>query len=519
MKHIEKRCAIYTRKSTEERLDIEFNTLHAQREACEAYIMSQRAEGWQAIDTEYDDGGFSGGNMDRPALKNLLEDIKKGHVDIVVVYKIDRLTRSLMDFAKLVEVFDAHKVTFVSVTQSFNTTTSMGRLTLNVLLSFAQFEREVTSERLRDKIAASKKKGIWMGGIPPLGYKATDKKLVIDNGQASIVKAIFESYLKIGSMPNLKKHLDERGIKSPIRITKKGKQYGGCVYSRGALYKILTNPVYIGKVSHKGEVYDGQHRGIIDINLWDQVQKALTSKAVSGRGKTKKKGGKILQGKLYDCEGTIYTPSYTTKSGKQYHYYVSQNLLQKRDHPKRIMARLPALEIESLITKTLDTHFRDETKLAILMAMDLEAEYRTINYITKNVSAPLLIDILKHDVTCIEIDSDTVEISINLKTLYDRVAQTLNVDLPEPVVEIGKIKTIYKSHRIKDGAIVIRSKSHTNARDNIFDLPKPELKRMVQSVVWRNEYFKGTPLPELSKREGMDISYMRRLIRQSLSIA
>jgi len=344
MKQGIKNCAIYTRKSTDEGLDQDFNTLHAQREACEAYITSQRAEGWQALTEQYNDGGYSGGNMDRPALKKLIADIKAEKIQTVVVYKIDRLTRSLMDFSKLVEVFDEHDVTFVSVTQSFNTTTSMGRLTLNVLLSFAQFEREVTGERIRDKIAASKKKGMWMGGFPPLGYQRIDKKLVPHPEDTKTVQFIFEQYLKCGSVRLLKDIVHGRGLKTPIRTSKKGRTYGGADLSRGHLYQILRNPLYMGKVRHKGEVYDGLHDGIIDQELFDAVQIQLnTNTPVRKNGFIK--SGSILKSLLYDCDGVIYSPTYTVKNSNRYSYYISQNLIQYRDHPKGTMARIPAQKI------------------------------------------------------------------------------------------------------------------------------------------------------------------------------
>jgi site-specific DNA recombinase len=253
------RCAIYTRKSSEEGLDQDFNSLHAQREACTAYIASQRHEGWQAIKTHYDDGGFSGGNMERPALKQLLEDIEAGKVNAVIVYKVDRLTRSLIDFAKIIERFDKRGVSFVSVTQQFNTTSSMGRLTLNVLLSFAQFEREITSERIRDKIAASKKKGMWMGGFIPLGYDLKDRKLLINTTEAKTVQYIYHRYLELGCVRLLKEDLDRQGIYSKVRGQK-----GGCSFSRGILYRILSNPIYIGQIRHKGTCHPGQNEEIID---------------------------------------------------------------------------------------------------------------------------------------------------------------------------------------------------------------------------------------------------------------
>jgi site-specific DNA recombinase len=297
MKPSIKYCAIYTRKSSEEGLEQEFNSLDAQSESCHAYITSQKAEGWSAVKTTYDDGGYSGGNMDRPGLKKLMDDIQAGKIHIVVVYKIDRLTRSLMDFAKLVEIFDKHGVTFVSVTQSFNTTTSMGRLTLNVLLSFAQFEREVTGERIRDKISASKKKGMWMGGMTPFGYDQIDKKLVVNNDDAKIVRLIFEKYLALGCVRRLKEYLDDNGIVSKIRNSKKGHQWGGAKFRRGLLYKLLINPVYIGRIKHKTNTYEGQHQAILPIELWDQVQAQMARQTATFRGTGKSRPvGNLLNG-------------------------------------------------------------------------------------------------------------------------------------------------------------------------------------------------------------------------------
>ena len=273
------RCAIYTRKSSEEGLEQSFNSLDAQREACEAFIKSQQHEGWQAIPAHYDDGGYSGGNMERPALKRLMADIRARHkINTVVVYKVDRLTRSLADFAKIIEKLDAKQVSFVSVTQQFNTTTSMGRLTLNVLLSFAQFEREVTGERIRDKIAASKKKGMWMGGFVPLGYDLRERRIYINPTEADTVRTIFSNYLRLGCVMALKEYLDRSGIQSKARARRTGTKTGGSSFSRGALYKILRNHIYVGEIAHKGAVYRGQHEAIIDREQWTQVQKRFRSK-------------------------------------------------------------------------------------------------------------------------------------------------------------------------------------------------------------------------------------------------
>jgi site-specific DNA recombinase len=277
-----RRCAIYTRKSSEEGLEQDFNSLHAQREACEAFIKSQASEDWKLVRAAYDDGGLSGGTMERPALKRLLADIGEDRIDVVVTYKVDRLTRSLADFAKMVELFDAHGVSFVAVTQQFNTTTSMGRLTLNVLLSFAQFEREVTGERIRDKIAASKKKGMWMGGVPPLGYDVRERRLVVNPVEAQTVRHIYERYLQLGCVRQLSKELDQQGIVSKVRVSKKGVESGGCRFSRGALYELLANPIYVGEIRHKQERHAGQHEPILARELWERVQRHMRENAARG---------------------------------------------------------------------------------------------------------------------------------------------------------------------------------------------------------------------------------------------
>src|SRR5271155_5363069 len=297
------RCAIYTRKSSEEGLEQDFNSLHAQREACEAFIKSQTSEGWKLIKTAYDDGGLSGGTMERPALRRLLADIGDGLIDTVVVYKVDRLTRSLADFAKMVELFDAHRVSFVAVTQQFNTTTSMGRLTLNVLLSFAQFEREVTGERIRDKIAASKKNGIWMGGTVPLGYDWCARRLVVNDAEAPTVRLIFERYLKLRSVRRLKEELSRDGIVSKVRVSKKGNQSGGQPFGRGALYELLANPIYLGEIRHRKVRHPGQHPAIVDRKLWERVQHQLREQTAHHRTIDRGAVSSPLAGKLFDENG------------------------------------------------------------------------------------------------------------------------------------------------------------------------------------------------------------------------
>ncbi|MGE0666170.1 MAG: recombinase family protein [Sphingomonadales bacterium] len=335
---LKRRCAVYTRKSSEEGLDMAFNSLDAQREACEAYIASQKSEGWVLVRDRYDDGGVSGGTLERPALRRLLADIDKGLVDVVVVYKIDRLTRSLMDFSKLVEVFDRNEVSFVSVTQSFSTTTSMGRLTLNMLLSFAQFEREVSGERIRDKIAASRRKGMWMGGTTPLGYQVHDRKLVVDTEYAPTVRTIFERFGRLGSLAALVRQLEADGLR-----TRRGKPL-----DKGYLHRLLRNPVYIGKAVHKGEAYDGQHEAIIPQALWDKVQAILTTPARSRAANSRAQTPALLKGLLFGPTGDAMSPTHTRRNGRLYRYYVSQALL-KRGAGACPIGRIAAAEIESAV--------------------------------------------------------------------------------------------------------------------------------------------------------------------------
>ena len=346
------RCAIYTRVSTDQGLEQDFNSLDAQREASEAYIKSQAHEGWRLVRDRYDDGGFSGGSMDRPALQKLLIDVQARRIDVIVVYKVDRLTRSLADFAKLVETFDAHGVSFVSVTQSFNTTTSMGRLTLNVLLSFAQFEREVTGERIRDKIAASKKKGMWMGGVVPLGYRVEDRALHIVDDHAAIVRSLFQRYLEAGSVVRLKQCLDAEGLRIPIRIDGAGRSTGGGLFSRGHIYKLLSNPIYVGRIGHKGQVHEGQHAPIVDQDLWDRVQQSLREHLGSARTKrTRQSSEALLAGKLFDDRGNRMSPTWARKGSKRWRYYVSQAALQGDKSKAGSIVRVPAPELEALVTE------------------------------------------------------------------------------------------------------------------------------------------------------------------------
>jgi DNA invertase Pin-like site-specific DNA recombinase len=344
---LKRRCAVYTRKSSEEGLDMDFNSLDAQREACEAFIASQKAEGWVLVRDRYDDGGISGGTLERPALQRLLADIEEGLIDVVVFYKIDRFSRSLMDFAKLVDVFDRNQVTFVSVTQQINSTTPMGRLMLNVLLSFAQFEREQTGERIRDKIAASRRKGMWMGGVPPLGYDVVDRKLVVNPEQANIVRMIFERFVKTGSIITLARQLAAEGV-----VNRRGN-----AMDKSYLHKLLRNQVYIGKAVHKGVAYDGQHEAIIDQGLWNKVHAILGTSARQRAANTRAQTPALLKGLLYGPTGHAMSPTHTRRKGKLYRYYVSQAVV-KHGAGACPVGRIAAGEVEGAVIAQVRTLLR-----------------------------------------------------------------------------------------------------------------------------------------------------------------
>jgi DNA invertase Pin-like site-specific DNA recombinase len=339
------RCAIYTRKSTEEGLDQDFNSLDAQYDACAAYVASQRHEGWMLLPARYDDGGFTGGNMERPGLQRLLADVRAGRVDVIVVYKVDRLTRSLTDFAKIVEVLDGAGASFVSITQSFNTTTSMGRLTLNVLLSFAQFEREVISERVRDKVAASKARGMWMGGVVPLGYDVRERKLFINEAEAETVRHIYRRYLELGSVRGLITDLSSTGIRTKRKHGKDGTIRGGAPFSRGALYHLLKNRLYRGEISYRDKVYPGEHQAIVDADLFDTVQQRLEQNAADRRSGNAAAYPSLLTGMIRDGEGRPMSPTHSNKGGQRYRYYTSNSAAEDRS----TIIRVPALKVEAAV--------------------------------------------------------------------------------------------------------------------------------------------------------------------------
>ena len=364
-------CAIYTRKSSEEGLEQEFNSLHAQRESCEAYIASQKHEGWKVVRTHYEDGGYSGGTMERPGLLALIADIEQGRVQVVVVYKVDRLTRALADFSKIIETFDAKGVSFVSVTQQFNTTTSMGRLTLNVLLSFAQFEREVTGERIRDKIAASKKKGMWMGGNVSLGYDCVERKLIVNTAEADTVRHIFQRYLALGCVRRLMQELADNGYCSKVRKTAKGDLRGGKPIARGALYAILKNRLYLGEIVHKEESYPGEHDAIVDQDLWQQVNDRLSQNRIDRKNGSKAREPSLLTGILFYAQGRRLTPSHANKNGKRYRYYVTANSVNSEMESTGSAIRLPASEMENAVVSEIARFLKAPGELVEALAANV----------------------------------------------------------------------------------------------------------------------------------------------------
>jgi DNA invertase Pin-like site-specific DNA recombinase len=401
-----RRCAIYTRKSSEEGLEQDFNSLHAQREACTAYVASQAGEGWELLSTAYDDGGFSGGSMERPGLRELLADIDRGRIDIVVVYKVDRLTRSLADFARIVERFEAKGASFVSVTQAFNTTTSMGRLTLNVLLSFAQFEREVTGERIRDKIAASKAKGLWMGGNPMLGYNPKGRTLEVDPDEAKTVRYIFERYLELGSVHQLRADLAARGLRAKTWITNKGTTVGGGILARGALYHLLRNRHYLGEIVHKSVSHQGLHTAIIEADLFAAVQSKLDQAAQTKRDQPIRAGGSPLTGLVFDDAGHAMSPSHARGKARQPHrYYVSKAILTGEKQNAGSLGRIPAKAIEDLIADRLQRimapeAFAWESARALIKRVTVSADSVTLTLVAEQRDPSALLERLPHGDTC-----------------------------------------------------------------------------------------------------------------------
>jgi site-specific DNA recombinase len=507
-----RRCAIYTRKSSEEGLEQNFNSLHAQREACEAFIKSQASEGWHLVKTPYDDGGLSGGTMERPALQRLLVDINDGRIDVVVVYKVDRLTRSLTDFAKMVEVFDGRGVSFVAVTQQFNTTTSMGRLTLNVLLSFAQFEREVTGERIRDKIAASKQKGMWMGGLVPLGYDVIHRRLIVNQTEAETVREIFRQYLEFGSVRLLMDELNRRGLRSKVRVARNGKRSGGNRFFRGALYELLSNPIYIGEIRHKGVRHPGLHAPIIDRELWDSTQLLLRSHAARRAPRATKAAPSPLTGKLFDDSDQSLTPSHAVKGERRYRYYVSRNLVKGTPDSGRNGWRLPAPKIERSVAAASYTILSDQAAIAnAALAIGL-AEHQLPSLFSlaaawmKRLQSEVDVGALSTIVDRVDLIDAGIRVSINLPISIMEQQHGANAT----ALTITRVFPMQIRRRGFEMRLVIEgSRTATPLADLAL------IKAIARGRQWADDLLSGRvpSVAAIAQREGVFPNYVRRLTR------
>ena len=502
------KCAVYTRKSTEDGLEQDFNSLDAQREACEAYIKSQQHEGWVLVEKEYNDGGYSGGTLERPAIKTLFKDIEAGEIDIIVVYKVDRLTRSLMDFAKIVELFDKNNASFVSVTQSFNTTTSMGRLTLNMLLSFAQFEREVTGERIRDKIAASKKRGMWMGGCVPIGYHRVDKKLVVEENSCKIVKLIFAKYLELKSVHKLKNYLEETNIK-----TRSSKNF-----SKGQLYHILSNKVYTGKIVHKENIYDGEHEAIIEDNNFEEVQKQLLKNRADGNYNTKSASNSLLVGKIYDDKNNRMTTSHSNTRKRKYRYYVSMAVQKLKKGQEGSLSKISAGEIEKFVVNTIQEFLLDTSKIQqFITNFDIATQQSILNAI-REIDDFYNLKLIRSILCKVVVSKEFVEITLCEKRLVKVLEnlvlkEDLTIEAKEdtnyPIVIHKTVKILQPS---RTGNILI-----INANEKVATTPNPFLVRaIVKSHYWNKLLLEGVVknVADILKIEGLnDKSHVRDILR------
>jgi len=522
------RCAIYTRKSSEEGLEQSFNSLHAQREACEAYVISQRHEGWQALSANYDDGGFSGGNTDRPGLKQLLADIHAGKIDTVVVYKVDRLTRSLADFAKIVELFDSKQISFVSVTQQFNTTTSMGRLTLNVLLSFAQFEREVTGERIRDKVAASKAKGMWMGGRVPLGYNLREKKLHINTEEAVQVREIYHEYLRIGCVSGLKEYLDRRSTVSKLRIHKSGLSSGGGRFFRGALYRLLNNHLYIGEVAHNGNVYKGEHEAIIDREQWLEVQRLMAENRQGSKRRKCRTNGSLLTGIIFDEEGNRLAPTHGNKAGKRYRYYTSQTIIRK-SHSHGSLTRIPATDLEQAVLGRIGAFLSSDDDLFSaakglnLLGKPLESFFQAARKRSdwwEDLPLEGREELVRSVLVRVVIFDQRIEISLKLSDLLNWSWERNHAGEPNSDLDAGKgsdvimltcpfsqVRRGQELRLIIDGAEPMLTTSTTAL-----------LKGVARARLWYEQLVSGEigSIPELAKKNGITPRYVKNILRGAM---
>ncbi len=499
-----RRCAVYTRKSSEEGLEQAFNSLDAQRDAGVAYIQSQAQEGWQLVETVYDDGGYSGATLDRPALQQLLTDIRTQRIQVVVVYKVDRLTRSLGDFAKLIDVFDQHDVAFASVTQQFQTTTSMGRLVLNMLLSFAQFEREVTGERIRDKIAASKKKGWWMGGLPPIGYDIDDRHLVINETEAHVVRQIFQRYLAVGSVSSLVQELRQDGIRTKVYTSRAGQTTGGRPFSRGHLYHLLHNRIYIGKIVHGKEAYPGKHLPLIEKDLWEQTQALLKANSQGWQSTDRLQMPFLLKGLLFDSEDNRFSPVQGRKGPRAYRYYVNQVVLQFRGtHPHQIR-RMPAEPLEQgVINAVMEALKKEEgaqpwvKHLKELNECEQQAEWRQLLTRVEVCADRLRVTCNLPVVTAHGLIKAEQDVEGEMKPVQDRM-----VEVPWTVTRRGG-----RTELQFNGALAqAKSQPHEGL-----------VTAMIRAFEWKDDLMAGrvSTLKALAQREGLARSYVMRVLRLS----
>lgn len=503
------RCAVFTRKSSEEGLDQDFNSLDAQHEACAAYIASQKHEGWKMLPARYDDGGISGGTLERPALQKLMDDIAAGRVDMVVVYKIDRLTRSLADFAKLVEQLEAANCSFVSVTQAFNTSSSMGRLTLNVLLSFAQFEREVTAERIRDKIAASKKKGLWMGGVPPIGYDPHPdpmrRELVVNDGEANVVRQIFALYGQHRCLNALTRAAAEAGLRSKRHQFASGRVQGGNIFSRGQIHKLLTNPVYIGRIRHKEQTFPGRHTGIITQDVWDEVQRMLQSASARRRGAapgSRATGPTPLKGKFRDETGDLLTPSHTRRRGKRLGYYISNRLISGGTDPTGW--RIPARSFEQAVLMCIVDHLADHARRhAVLPSADVA---------TSSMASEAI------DTLCSQLMADGLPSAASLISRGQIITGEILIDLDADA--LGRA-TRLKATNLMPELLCVRAPFTSRRRGVELKIiagtacPRPDaamIRGLRRAHLWTTGLKSGVPMRQLAKEAGVTERYIARLV-------
>ncbi len=520
MKNI--RCAIYTRKSSEEGLEQDFNSLDAQYAACKAYVASQASEGWVLIRNRYDDGGISGGTLERPGLKALLADIASGLIDNVVVYKVDRLTRSLLDFAKLVEAFDKAGVSFVSVTQSFNTTTSMGRLTLNMLLSFAQFEREVTAERIRDKIAASKQRGMWMGGTPPIGYRPDGRSLAIVEEDAAIISHIFERYLQLGTVRALHAELVRDGVRQPRRSTAGGRKFGGTSFGRGQLYNLLNNPLYIGRIRHGAKTYPGNHPAIINQETWDRVQAQLADNSQGVQRGPTVKDPSLLAGKVVDHEGQPLVATHACKRKVRYRYYVSRHL--QHGTPSNNAAangtngvRIPARELEQLVIRAVVAELKDPIALARRLGAPIDGPRVVASLVEKAAAMVATLDgkrglpvqaLLQRIVERVAVQDEVVELAFEPAGLNHALGMEAGTSPAETM-------TVIIPARIRRTGMAVRFVLETGQHATAGVVDQKLVAAIVKAKAWWKRLQAETDMTvaDLAEAEGLSRNYVNRVLR------